>query len=114
MTDCESASTGSSPVSQPFPEECRAEPAESAEERTETFPALRSLRALRETMAYRSVLLGEQAVSKAAAQGSNPCAPACAGVARRVRHRSRKPVYTGANPVVGFVRSQKAEFRDQK
>ncbi len=74
MADCESASAGSSPVSQPFAEECRAEPAESAEERTETFP---SLRALRETMAYRSVLLGEQAVSKAAAQGSNPCAPAC-------------------------------------
>ena len=50
---------------------------------------------------YRSVLLGEQAVSKAAGQGSNPCAPASPTWLDAERHRSCKPADTGANPVVG-------------
>src|SRR5262249_42974815 len=44
---------------------------------------------------HRSVLLGEQAVSKAAAQGSNPCAPASPTWLDAERHRSCKPADTG-------------------
>ena len=50
----------------------------------------------------RSVLLGEQAASKTAAQGSNPCAPADWPTwLDRERRRTRNADHAGANPVVG-------------
>ena len=49
---------------------------------------------------WRSVLLGEQTVSKAVARGSTPCTPACRR-GRIARRRFCKPHHAGANPVVG-------------
>src|SRR5439155_24240604 len=50
----------------------------------------------------RSVLLGEQAASKTAAQGSNPCAPADWPTwLDTERRRTRNADHAGANPVVG-------------
>ena len=57
---------------------------------------------------YRSVLLGEEAASKAVRQGSNPCTPAYGrrgsiekGGGRPCCAWYPKPLDTGANPVVG-------------